>query len=171
MHDCKVAPLTSQTLTCAIFLYLFDHFPVRISNFDLCLPVQAPCHCMCCSVISNFDLCLPVQAPCHSMCCSVSKTPGHSRYQLTCKGQRRWLLSTGSGMACMFTIANFQGVLVDSHQLGDICLQLKLKSHRWRHHHSSGGPRPIGSRLCLWGCTAFWPRWRNMLYATASQNR
>ena len=87
------------------------------------------------------------------------------------RNQRPWLLSTGSGMACMFTIVNFQGILVDSHQLGDICLQLKLKSHYWRHHHSSGGPRPIGSRSCLWGCTAFWPRWRNMPSATASQNR
>ena len=36
-------------------------------------------------------------------------------------------------MACMFTIANFQGVLVDSHQLADVGLQLKLQSHYWRH--------------------------------------
>ena len=69
----------------------------------------------------------------------------------------------------MLTIASFQGVLVDSHQLGDICLQLKLKSNYWRHHHSSGEPRPVGSRSCLWGCTAFWPRWwRNMVYATTT---
>ena len=59
--------------------------------------------------------------------------------------------------------SHFQGLLVDGHQLGDICLQLKLQSHYWRHHHSSGGPRPAGSRSCLQACTAFWPWSTNML--------
>ena len=53
-------------------------------------------------------------------------------------------------MACMFTIANFQVVLVDSHQFGDICQQLKLQSPSWRHHRGlSASDRVCKAAQCL----------------------